>query len=272
MDGARKTIGPRTFRRVAFATLATAILCLPSVGLSAQRQNSEPRYAPPPSRQSRRQPTRPQNPRQQNQNRSGQQSQPYRQAAPGQIQRPAPGPYGVPGGNRGVYPNPTYNTPGYAGRPAYPGTAQQLYAPPGHLGAWLNNHRNLPVQDQERMLRTDPSFNRLPQGEQQRVVNQLQQVNRLPNAQLERRLARAENLERLSPEQRAQVAQSTRRYATLAPDRRAMVSNAFRDLRAVPPDQRSIVLGSSRYQGQFSPEERGILSNMLRVEPYAPPQ
>ena len=51
-----------------------------------------------------------------------------------------------------------------------------------------------------------------------------------------------------------------------------MMRNAFRDLKAVPPDQRSIVLNSSRYQGQFSPEERGILSNMLRVEPYAPPQ
>jgi len=30
------------------------------------------------------------------------------------------------------------------------------------------------------------------------------------------------------------------------------------------------VLNSSRYQGQFSPEERGVLSDMLRVEPYAP--
>jgi hypothetical protein len=48
--------------------------------------------------------------------------------------------------------------------------------------------------------------------------------------------------------------------------------NAFRDLKAVPPDQRGIVLNSSRYQGQFSPEERGVLSDMLRVEPYAPPQ
>ena len=43
-------------------------------------------------------------------------------------------------------------------------------APPGHLGDWLNQHRNLPVQEQERMLRGDPSFRRLPPAEQQRVV------------------------------------------------------------------------------------------------------
>jgi hypothetical protein len=48
--------------------------------------------------------------------------------------------------------------------------------------------------------------------------------------------------------------------------------NAFRDLRSVPPDQRPMVLNSNRYQNMFSPDERGILSDMLRVEPYEPPQ
>jgi hypothetical protein len=51
-----------------------------------------------------------------------------------------------------------------------------------------------------------------------------------------------------------------------------MMKGAFQDLRAVPPDQRPMVLNSSRYQGAFSPEERGILSDMLRAEPYQPPQ
>ena len=41
---------------------------------------------------------------------------------------------------------------------SYPGTAQQLYAPPGHLGAWLNNHRNVPVPQQQQMLRNDPEL------------------------------------------------------------------------------------------------------------------
>ena len=73
------------------------------------------------------------------------------------------------------------------GRPAYPGTAQQTYAPPGHLGAWLNTHRNVPVPQQQQMLRNDPSFRRLPQGEQQRLMNQLNRVNQMPDAQRQRR-------------------------------------------------------------------------------------
>ena len=155
-------------------------------------------------------------------------------------------------------------------RPAYPGYPAPAYAPPGHLGAWLNEHRGLPVQDQERLLRGDPSFRRLPSADQQRLVEQLRQVNRMPDEQLQRRLARTEALEHLSPQDRMGVNLSARRWAALPQDRQAVMRNAFRDLRAVPLDQRQTVLNSSRYQGVFSPEERGILSDMLRVEPYQP--
>jgi hypothetical protein len=258
MNGARhKGIATELRSRAVLTAVATLSLCLPAASLIAQHPNSgrpapAPRYSAP-----RQQSTRPQAPRQSSpqyqNNRAPQQYPSYRPPAGTQLQR-----------------NP-YTTPAY-NRTPYPGTAQQLYAPPGHLGAWLNTHRDVPVQQQQQMLRNDPSFRRLAPGEQQRLMNQLHQVNQMPDAQRERRLARAENLERLSPEDRAQVAASARRWTSLPQDRQAMMRNAFRDLRAVPPDQRSIVLNSSRYQGQFSPEERGILSNMLRVEPYAPPQ
>jgi hypothetical protein len=138
------------------------------------------------------------------------------------------------------------------------------------LGAWLNDHRNLPVQDQERILRSDPSFKRIPPADQQRLVQQLHQVNQLTEEQRQLRLQRMENLERLSPQQRMQINISQRRWATLQPDRQALMKNAFRDLRSVPVEQRPTVLNSSRYQGVFSPEERGILSDMLRIEPYQP--
>jgi hypothetical protein len=157
------------------------------------------------------------------------------------------------------------------GRPNYPGAAGS-YAPPGHLGAWLNAHRGVPSQDQERMLHNDPSFSRLPAQQQQRLVQQLNRVDQMPEAQRERRLARAENLERLSPQQRAQVQDSARRWTTLSGDRQMVMKNAFKDLRNVPPDQRQTVLNSARYQNAFSPEERGILGSMLSVEPYQPPR
>jgi hypothetical protein len=130
----------------------------------------------------------------------------------------------------------------------------------------------LPVQDQERMLRSDPSFRGLPANEQQHVVQQLQQVNRMPEAQRERRLARAEALERLSPQDRQQVRESAQRWAAQPPERQAIMRGAFRDLRGVPEDQRLTVLNSARYKGVFTAEERGILAEMLRVEPYQPPR
>ena len=161
--------------------------------------------------------------------------------------------------------------PGYAGnggqRRAYAGPGA---APQGHLEDWLNQHRNVPVQDQERMLSNDPSFRRLAPGDQQRLAQQLRQVDRMPEQQRERRLARNEMLERLSPTQRMSIARSGQQWATLPPDRQTMMKRAFNDLRGVPPDQRETVLNSARYQGAFSPEERGILSDFLRVEPYEP--
>jgi hypothetical protein len=155
-------------------------------------------------------------------------------------------------------------------RPAYPGYAPPSEFPQGHLGDWLNQHRNLPVQDQERMLRGDPGFRRLPAADQQRVVQQLHQVDGLTEAQRQRRLARATIIEQLSPEERMRINISARRWAELPVDRQAQMKTAFRDLREAPIDQRQIELNSARYRSLFTPEERGILSDMLRVEPYQP--
>ncbi len=204
---------------------------------------------------------------------------------------------GAQGGRPGYGQQPGYNNqqrPGYpagnpaagnlgagAQRPAYgqqPGYGQQQRpaygaqnaAPQGHLEDWLNQHRNVPVQDQERMLSNDPAFRRLPSGDQQRLTQQLQQVNRLPEAQRERRLERNEMLERLSPDDRMSLNRSGRAWAALPQDRQAIMKQAFQNLRGVPLDQRQTVLNSARYQGTFSPQERGILSDFLKVEPYEP--
>lgn len=178
------------------------------------------------------------------------------------------GAYARPGFPAGAAPGGAYRAAPYAAgaRPySYPGAA-----PAGHLGDWLNQHRNLPVQEQERVLRSDPSFRRLQPAEQDRLVQQLHHVNQLPEEQRQRRLARNEILEHMSPQEQMRVYNSMNRLNGLPPDRRAMLGNAFRDLRAVPMDQRATVLNSSRYQNSFSPEERGILSDVLRAEPYEP--
>lgn len=170
------------------------------------------------------------------------------------------------------YARPAY--PGAAGgvRPAMPGNRPYNYgaAPPGHLGSWLNQHQNVPLQGQEQLLRNDPSFRQLPQGDQQRLMRQLQQVDRMPRQERERRLARAEMIERMSPQERMQLNQSSRQLQALPADRQQLVKHAFQDLRSVPLDQRQTVLDSQRYQGMFSPQERNILGNLLRAEPYEP--
>ena len=143
---------------------------------------------------------------------------------------------------------------------------------PGHLPQWLQQHQNMPIGQQERILRQEPGFNRLNSSDQQREIQQLQHLNQLPEAQRQRRIARAENIERLNPSERMQVNQSARDLRALPPDRQAILRGAFRDLRGVPIDQRQTMLNSARYGSTFTPQERGILSNLLRVEPYEGPK
>jgi hypothetical protein len=237
-------------RRAALAAVI-AILCVPAAWGRGQRANAPaPRAAAP-----RLQNARPLQNRPQYQRRNNQQYQGKPQG--NQLPRTAPGYGGAP---RAAYPGSA--RPGYA----YPGAA-----PPGHLGDWLNQHRGLPVQDQERLLRNDPNFNRLPSGDQQRLVQQLHSVNQMPEDQRQRRLARGEAIEHLSPQDRMNLNLSARRLAATPPDRKALIRRAFQDLRGVPIDQRDTMLNSARYSATFSPQERGVLSNLLRVEPYQGP-
>ena len=104
----------------------------------------------------------------------------------------------------------------------------------GHLGDWLNQHRNLPVQEQERMLRTDPSFRRLPPPNSSAWCSSCIRSIRLTEEQRQRRLARAEIIEHLSPQERMRINLSARRWAELPADRQALMKSAFRDLRRLP--------------------------------------
>jgi hypothetical protein len=254
--------------RLRYAALAAAILvlCLPASRARCQYGGAVPsRSAPGQSSAPRFQNSPNQPGRQHNQN------QPTRQfqGRPQQNLRQHPAP-----GYPAIAPRPPYQGsprlgPGYP-RPGGSVYGSPMFASPGHLGGWLNQHRGIPVQEQERMLRADPSFRHLNPADQQRLMQQLHQVDQMPEEQRQRRLARTEMIERLSPQERMRINLSARRWAFLPPDRQAIMKNAFQGLRAVPLDQRQTVLNSARYQGAFSPEERGILSDMLRVEPYQP--
>jgi hypothetical protein len=183
----------------------------------------------------------------------------------------------MPGSPQPGYYGPGSAPGGVAARPAYNGNGTPYAMRPntqaaGHLPQWMEQHQNMPVGQQERLLRQEPGFNRLNPGEQQREVQQLHQLNQMPEAQRERRLARAEAVERLSPGEQMQVKQSSRQFATMLPDRQAVVRRAFHDLRGVPVDQREMVLNSARYSSALSPQERNVVRNFLRLEPYDGPR
>jgi hypothetical protein len=139
-----------------------------------------------------------------------------------------------------------------------------------HLGPWLQRHGNLPPEQQERALQSEPGFNRLPPQTQQNLLNRLRQINRMPPYQRQRTVDQIEAMERLSPQMRQQVRMSVQEFHMLPPDRQRMVRKAFRDLREFPPEQRAAMMHSGQFQSQFTPYERGILGNILAVEPYEP--
>ena len=102
-----------------------------------------------------------------------------------------------------------------------------------HAGQWLRKYKDVPPQ------------------QQQRVLN------------------RMETWEHLTPEQKQRARQIAGRFQSLPPARRAMLHNAINELREVPPGQREQMIDSDRFKSQFTPEELGILHNVDQL-PLAP--
>ena len=182
MKGAIKAGAVRAARGMASAIAIAVVLCLPTVsaqgqhgqrpssgprfsGMGAQHNAAQPRMSRPRMNEPRMNEPRMNEPRT-NQSRpafrnpsrdSSREFPQYRGSAPQGAYRSTPG-YSPMPAVRPALPGPGYS--GYT-RPAYPNLGS-AYAPPGHLGAWLDSHRDVAPQDQQRMLRNDPSFTRLP--------------------------------------------------------------------------------------------------------------
>jgi hypothetical protein len=139
-----------------------------------------------------------------------------------------------------------------------------------HLGTWLQRHGNLPPDQQEKALQSEPGFKSLAPETQQKLLDRLRQINRMPANQRQRTVDRIEAMERLSPQMRQQVRASVQEFHALPPDRQRLVKKAVRDLREYPPEQRAAMMTSGQFASEFTPQERSILSNVLAVEPYQP--
>jgi hypothetical protein len=139
----------------------------------------------------------------------------------------------------------------------------------GHAGDWLRRYKDLPPDEQERALQSDPAFRRLTPQQQQHRLQQLREFSNLPPEQQLRMLNRMETWEHLTPEQKQQARQIFGQMRQLPPDRQRMVRTAVRDLRAMPPDQREKVIDSDRFKSMFSDQEREMMRGVTRL-PLAP--
>ncbi len=139
-----------------------------------------------------------------------------------------------------------------------------------HAGDWLREYKDLPPDEQEKALQSDPDFRRLSPARQQKLRDRLQTFSSLPPQDQIRMLNRMETWEHLTPEQKQQARQVYREMQQLPPDRRRLVHKAIDDLRAMPADQREQIINSDRFKGTFSDQERELMRGATHL-PLAPP-
>jgi hypothetical protein len=160
------------------------------------------------------------------------------------------------------------NQPKNAGQPKNSNNANRGAQRPGaRMGEWLQNHKNLSPDQQEKLLENDPNFKQLPPERQAALKERLRKFNNMAPEQRERALNRMQWMAGLSPEQRQQIRQSNETLQTLPQDRQVMVHKALRHLRQMDPQGREQVLNSERFKNTFSDQEQGILKQLSAINP-----
>src|SRR5260370_471785 len=139
--------------------------------------------------------------------------------------------------------------------------------PPHKMGDWLNEHKNLPPDQQEKLLENDPSFKKLPPDRQAALKERLRKFNNLPPEQQERVRQRMQFMASLSPEQRQQIREANQTLQGLPQHRQVMVHKALRHLRQMDPHERAQVMNSDRFKSTFSEQERGVLTKLSAINP-----
>jgi hypothetical protein len=151
-------------------------------------------------------------------------------------------------------------------QPAQKNAGQQ---PVGRLGEWLSAHKDLPLDQQEKLLESLPAFKHLTQQRQAELIARLRWFNGLPPKQKEKVLKNMKYLESLTPDQRKQVREAHQHMQTLPTERRVMVRKELRNLMHMPPDKRQEEFASDQFKTTFSDQEQLILRNLAEINPPA---
>jgi hypothetical protein len=137
--------------------------------------------------------------------------------------------------------------------------------PGARMGEWLQAHKDLPPDQQLKLLENDPVFKKLPPQRQNALRERLRKFNSLPPEKQNQALQRMEFLARLSPDQRKQLRDASQQLQTLPPDRQVAVHKAVRHLRQMTPAERQQIIQSDRFRSTFSAPEQKLISQLAEM-------
>jgi hypothetical protein len=140
-------------------------------------------------------------------------------------------------------------------------------ARPGQqAGGWLRKYHNLPPQEQQKLLESDPQFQKLSPDRQEQLRDRLKEFNSRSPEQQQRMLDRMAKFENLSDAQKQQLEALHQRMHEIPEDRRGVVRREFQLLQQMTPDQRQRVMNSDSYRTTFSDNEREIIKGMADIQ------
>jgi Protein of unknown function (DUF3106) len=135
------------------------------------------------------------------------------------------------------------------------------------VGDWLQAHKDLPLDQQLKLLENDPKFKKLPADRQAALRERLKKFNSLPPEKRDQALQRMEFLAKLTPQQREQLRNASQELKGLPPERQVAVHTALRHLRQMPPAERQQVIQSERFRSTFSDQEQRLISQLAEIAP-----
>ncbi|HSK43579.1 MAG TPA: DUF3106 domain-containing protein [Candidatus Binatia bacterium] len=135
------------------------------------------------------------------------------------------------------------------------------------MGDWLQAHKDLPPEQQLKILESEPAFKKLPTEKQNALRERLKKFNSLTPEKRTQALQRMEFLSKLTPQQRQQLRDANQQLQGLPPERQVAVHTALRHLRQMPPAERQQVIQSDRFRSTFSDQEQKLISQLAEMSP-----
>jgi hypothetical protein len=135
------------------------------------------------------------------------------------------------------------------------------------MGDWLQAHKDLPLDQQIKLLESEPSFKKLPADRQAALRERLKKFNSLPPDKRNQALQRMEFLSKLTPQQRQELRSANEQLKGLPPERQVAVHTALRHLRKMAPAERQQVMQSDRFRSTFSDQEQKLISQLAEMSP-----